>query len=186
MAKEGKDTTEYKLTNRLSWLGVVVTMLGALLEGFAQIWPDRGNAPQWARLIMIIGGLMVPAIKQAVYTWSRTRVKQKNGALVLLVLLPIVALGCTPTMKRYDPNTVKNIKETIEFEQKDYEMTVEALEELGADEVVLKSAEVRHESEITRLQDWLLSEEAKKLEDEEDSDDEARAPEDEGEATDST
>lgn len=84
----------------------------------------------------------------------------------LWIAFLIVALaGCNVTMKQYDPMTVKQINNTIDFEERDFEETLEDLGEAEASDQAKNGATTRHKAEMSRLRAWLLAEEAKKLED---------------------
>lgn len=83
-----------------------------------------------------------------------------------LLLLVLGAPGCELfKIHGYDPVTVQQIEQTIVFETEDFQLTVQALKDLGAPDEVIFVLQLRHESELARLSAWKLAEEAKKLED---------------------
>jgi hypothetical protein len=75
--------------------------------------------------------------------------------LCVLLLLS----GCR--LKQYDPVTADQISRTLSYETATYDYVVAALEDgvWAADERL--GLEVRHESELARLEAWLRAEEAK-------------------------
>jgi hypothetical protein len=83
--------------------------------------------------------------------------------LLALTLVLVALSGCQITLQRFDPMTAEQVEKTISFEEKNFTMTSEALISLGAPYSVVKSLELRHDSEIARLRAWLLAELAKKV-----------------------
>jgi hypothetical protein len=81
----------------------------------------------------------------------------------LILAFTIVLLSGCVTLNVHDPNTVKQIDATIKFEQEDYEMSKQALEEAEAKGQSLLELEIRHKSEMSRLDAWKMAEEAKRI-----------------------
>jgi hypothetical protein len=79
-------------------------------------------------------------------------------------LVGLLLAGCAQfAPKAFDPVTLSEIDQTIDYETKDYDASKKALLVLGAPQIVLTELEIRHDSEIARLKAWKVSEEAKKI-----------------------
>lgn len=92
-------------------------------------------------------------------------------APVLFIALSILpCMGCSAlSLKKYDPATVEQIKFTVAFEEQGFLLTERALSDGALSEEEMNSLRIRHDSELARLKAWILSEEAKKVEDGEES-----------------
>lgn len=188
--KDGKKTTEFYLSLVATILGAVLAALGAV---FPELTSDPEEVPEWVRIVSILGGSIMSALGTLGYAASRSKVKAaeqakegeiekakveskglvdaakaRNGSsgfanvwlLVGSVLLALVLLaGCsTPELKKYDPETVRQIDITIEYE-KDRQVWVE--DRLSdSDEFEFDTVS---DAEISRLEQWKISEESKKL-----------------------
>lgn len=87
--------------------------------------------------------------------------------IALIICAAFLLNGCgLLSLKKFDPVTVRQVEQTLEFESTDFDLTSQALADGVLDEVEKESLKVRHDSEITRLEAWLASEKAKKIEDE--------------------
>ena len=82
--------------------------------------------------------------------------------LVMLCVLPGCG-GCGMGLKKFDPETVRQVEKTLAFEGADFEMTLEALVD-GVSLEEKASLVSRHESEMVRLKAWLDAEQAKDME----------------------
>ena len=88
--------------------------------------------------------------------------KGATAALLFCLLTPVA--GCW-TVRAYDPVTEREIKATIDEQAQDYEWTQGQFAQLGAAEVQVNSLNVRHETHIERLLQWLAAEQAKQAKD---------------------
>lgn len=116
----GIQTTEYKLANRGSWLGIGLMVAGALVEvsydliefltPLAQQMPNA----KWIGVILLIAGAITKIATMVGYQRARAQVKAAAIAagkttLVLLALLlvrPALAQAPDPTAANSDPATV--------------------------------------------------------------------------------
>lgn len=81
-----------------------------------------------------------------------------------ICLAALLLAGCAQfAPKAFDPVTLSEIDQTVEFETKDFDASKKALLDLNAPPVVLTELEIRHDSEIARLKAWKVAEEAKKI-----------------------
>jgi len=82
----------------------------------------------------------------------------------LLFVGSILLSGCSAfQLRSFDPMTVTQIEKTVTFENADFSLADKALEDLSAPDVVRTSLKIRHDSEIARLDAWLVAEKAKQI-----------------------
>lgn len=180
-------------TTKKFWAKLISAVLGAVLAGIGQFYTDPATMPEWARLTMVIGGGLVSVIGASLLGISgvkKYRAVDKNGDGIIQVpdelvededpksgrthlwlLWFVVATamvfcfsGCsTFEMHKFDPMTAEQIQKTIEFEKSDFALVEAVLKVITAGNTY-ESLLIRHESEIARLQAWLLAEQAKQIE----------------------
>jgi hypothetical protein len=182
--RSGIKTTEF-------WISAIVAILGVVTPTLINFYGDQANFPEWAKGASVLAGAIMSVLAAMGYTVSRAVVKKTEidaaarkkeadtelaisredrragGTLtsllvgVLLLLGPFLG-GCASLVPPpYDPITLEQIGQTINFENADYTETKEALEACG-DARALLEAEIRHESELIRLEAWKKAEEAKR------------------------
>lgn len=170
----------------------LVAVIGALSATVSQIYTD-GSIPEPIRIALLIGGGVAAVLGSILAKNTIVGITRKDidgdgvdeiivemekkpeepkspPPVALLILVGFLAVGllggCSALdMHKYDPMTSAQIQKTLDYEEANYKICKNTLESLGANEVVLLSLDVRHESEEARLQAWLAAEEAKKLAD---------------------
>lgn len=176
----GKKSTEFYIT-------LLIVLIPALTGVMVNFYGGEDRLPEWARLASLMGGAALSVLAGLGYQVSRTGVKKEaikaqgelekakldyqedpEGGFIRLALLPILACllllaGCV-TMAPFDPMTAEQIQKTIEFEEMDFERSMETLDSLEAPDLDKNGLKLRHDGEMARLRAWLSAEEAKRLE----------------------
>jgi hypothetical protein len=163
--KEGKQTTEYLLTQKTNTISTLVLGLGLLLEGLSKFSEELGNStPTWISPLLIVGGLAVRVLNTMGYQWSRATVKAAS-ATATKVLLVLALISITPgcfEVRSYDPQTVKNIDLSIQRTKERIRLLEQLLGVEGVDSRLIAGQVSTEEAELIRYETWRFLEDKKK------------------------